>query len=69
MNREWLVPGDRVSFRGDEGVQERGVVMAVLGCMQNCFSRAQLFVTSWSLPARLLCPWDSPGKNTGVGCH
>ena len=20
-------------------------------------------------PARLLCPCDSPGKNTGVGCH
>ena len=20
-------------------------------------------------PARLLCPWKSPGKNTGVGCH
>ena len=20
-------------------------------------------------PARLLCPWDSHGKNTGVGCH
>ena len=20
-------------------------------------------------PARLLCPWDSPGKYTGVGCH
>ena len=20
-------------------------------------------------PARLLCPWDSSGKNTGVGCH
>ena len=20
-------------------------------------------------PARLLCPWDSPGKNTEVGCH
>ena len=20
-------------------------------------------------PAGLLCPWDSPGKNTGVGCH
>ena len=18
---------------------------------------------------RLLCPWDPPGKNTGVGCH
>ena len=20
-------------------------------------------------PARLLCPWDFPGKNTGVGCY
>ena len=20
-------------------------------------------------PARLLCPWNSPGKNTGVGFH
>ena len=20
-------------------------------------------------PTRFLCPWDSPGKNTGVGCH
>ena len=20
-------------------------------------------------PTRLLCPWDSPGKNTGMGCH
>ena len=21
------------------------------------------------MDSRLLCPWDSPGKNTGVGCH
>ena len=20
-------------------------------------------------PTRLLCPWDSPGKSTGMGCH
>ena len=20
-------------------------------------------------PIRLRCPWDSPGKNAGVGCH
>ena len=25
--------------------------------------------TDYSSPTRLLCPWDSPGKNTGVGCH
>ena len=22
-----------------------------------------------SQPTRLLCPWDSPGKNSGVSCH
>ena len=27
------------------------------------------FVTLWTLACRLLCSWDSPGKNTGVGCH
>ena len=21
------------------------------------------------MPARLLCPWNSPDKNIGVGCH
>ena len=26
-----------------------------------------LFAIPWTLPARLLCPWDSPDKNTGVG--
>ena len=20
-------------------------------------------------PTRLICPWEFPGKNTGVGCH
>ena len=28
-----------------------------------------LCMTPWTVPARLLCPWDSPGKDTGVGCH
>ena len=26
-------------------------------------------MTLWTVAARLLCPWDSPGKNTGVSCH
>ena len=21
------------------------------------------------IPLGVLCPWNSPGKNTGVGCH
>ena len=39
-------------------------------CVLNCFSCVLLFATLWTVqPARLLCPWDSPGKNTGGGCH
>ena len=26
-------------------------------------------VILWTEPTRLLCPWDSPCKNTVVGCH
>ena len=35
-------------------------------------SRVRLFAMDYSLPAiasLLLCSWDSPGKNTGVGCQ
>ena len=32
-------------------------------------SRVRLFVTPCSLPVYSLYPCDSPGKNTGVGCH
>ena len=28
-----------------------------------------LFVTPWTVSTRLLCPWDSSGKITGVGSH
>ena len=27
------------------------------------------FVTPQTAATRLLCPWDFPGKNTGVDCH
>ena len=36
------------------------------------FSHVQLYVTPWTptrQPTRLPCPWDPPGKDTGVGCH
>ena len=39
-------------------------------CVLGHFSHVRLFVTLWTIqPARLLCPWDSPGKNIGMGCH
>ena len=33
------------------------------------FSRVRLCATPRRQPTRLPCPWDSPDKNTGVGCH
>ena len=32
------------------------------------FICVQLFAILWTV-AHHFCPWDSPGKNTGVGCH
>ena len=29
----------------------------------------RLFATPGTVATRLLCPWDFPGQNTGVGCH
>ena len=44
-----------------------------IGCFRACvlsqFSPVQLFVTPWTVACQTPCPWDSPGKNTGVGCH
>ena len=32
-------------------------------------SRVQLFVIPWTVTPRLLCPWGSTSKKTGVGYH
>ena len=42
------------------------------GCYGCCCLLAKSCLTLWPhglQPARLLCPWDFPGRNTGVGCH
>ena len=37
---------------------------------QCVHSGVQLTAAPWTVaPARLLCPWNFLGKNTGVGCH
>ena len=38
------------------------VCVKSLGCVR-------LFVTPWTVAHQAPCPWDSPGKNTGVGCQ
>ena len=43
--------------------------MAIIGVSAVCLVMSD---SMWSLglePARLLCPWNFPGKNTAVDCH
>ena len=42
-------------------------LLLILWRLQHCSAAAKSFQ---SCPTtKLPCPWDSPGKNTGVGCH
>ena len=45
------------------------VCVCVYVCMLSHFNHVQLLVMPWTGAPRLLCLWDSPGKNIGVGCH
>ena len=38
--------------------------MGACVCAQLCLTLCDAMDS-----ARLLCPWDFPGKKTGVGCH
>ena len=44
-------------------------LMLLLLLLLSRFSRVRLCATHRRQPTRIPCPWDSPGKNTGVGCH
>ena len=63
-----------------QGCGEKGTLLhccwkcKLVATMENSMlvyllSRVQLLQVRGLQPARLLCPWDFPGKNTGVGCH
>ena len=42
------------------------VAAAAAKSLQSCLTLCDPIDNS---PTRLPCPWDSQGKNTGVGCH
>jgi len=44
-----------------------GVCVCVCVCV--LLSRIQLFATPWTVAHQAPLSMDSPGKNTGVGCH
>ena len=32
-------------------------------------NHAQIYATPWTVDHQASLSWDSPGKNTGMGCH
>ena len=49
---------------------ERGLHIRCLQCVcVSCSVMSDSLRPHGLEPTRLLCPWDSLGKNIGVGCH
>ena len=67
----WILPykfvmrAGKVELKKGCGQLKSGAAAAAAKSLQSCPTlRPQR-----RQPTRLPCPWDSPGKNTGVGCH
>ena len=73
VGRVFNVFQDRIACQSSLG-QDRSrpyhVLWAAPGlCVFSCLAFPTLCDPHGQQPARLLCPWDFPGKNTVVGCH
>ena len=44
-------------------------IFLIRGFSSEMLGRVWLFATLQTVTCQLLCPWNSPGKNTGVGSH
>ena len=55
--------------KGKEGGINWEFYIYIHCCVFSHSGQSDFFRPSGLQPAKLLCPWDSPVKNTGVGCH
>ena len=59
----------QISQGQELGLSDSAWFARVCVCVLSCFSCVWLVATLWTIAHQLLCPWDSPSKNTGVGRH
>ena len=59
-----ITVGENHGLRGDT---DQGTGCCELHC--ECSVVSDSLQPHGLQPTRVLCPWDFPGKNTGVGCH
>ena len=59
--------------RGELGGSDKALLRSGCTCLTTCVLSCSVMSDPLLLhglgPARLLCPWDSPGENTGACCH
>ena len=73
--RDFIFLGSKITADGDYSHELKRCLLPGRKAMTNLllllshFNHGQLCATPQAQPIRLPCPWDSPGKNTGVGCH
>ena len=63
----WTGPLENFDHTDSERVLRNQLRDCVLSQVTSVVSESLRPHGPW--PARLLCPWDSPGRNTGVYCH
>ena len=61
----WPKMVGREEFYSESFRQHRFELLKAASCGQSCLTLCD----PWMEPARLLCLWSSPGKNTGGDCH
>ena len=75
--RDFIFFGSKITADGDCSHEIKGCLLPERKAMTNlaacCCQVASVVSNSVRphglQPAKLLLPWNSPGKNTGVGCH
>ena len=51
------------------GLGRRFLFISLCVCVRVCVPSLLCLTLCRPMDCRLLCPWNFPGKNTGVGCH
>ena len=62
--------GENISKQSNQqGINLQNIQRALHSRVLSHFSHVQLFVTLWTVACQAPLPWDSPGRNIGVGGH
>ena len=78
--RRWLLLGRKAMTNLDSVLKSRDIILPTKVCVVKAIvfsvkvkvkslSHVQLFATPWTVAHQAPPSMDSPGKNTGVGCH